>query len=770
MVALSKVFNKLDPRYWVIQAGRAMVPAISENEKLALKSGTVGWDGQLMGGHPDFKVLAKINKPELTEEEQAFLNGPVEQLCKMLNDWKIQQDGDMPKEVWDFIKTNGFMGLEIPKEYGGKGFSSQLHSATVMKIASRSTTASVSVMVPNSLGPAELIKKYGTQTQKDYYLPRLAKGTEVPCFALTESDAGSDANGLSSRGIICKNDKGEIGVRLNWEKRYITLGPIATLLGLAIQLEDPEGLIGDKKDLGITVVLVPSNAPGIEIGDRHKPMDIPFMNGPNTGKDVFIPIDNIIGGKDGAGQGWRMLMECLAVGRSLSLPAVSVSGAKLATYASGSYSRTRRQFGMPVSKFQGVEEVLGRMAGLTYMMNAARAATVQMVDQGERPTVASAILKYHLTENMRKIVNDAMDIHGGKAVSNGPNNILADIYKAIPIGITVEGANILTRNLMIGGQGLVRAHPYALKEMEALENPSYQKGFNQLVKAAIPHALNTVRNALRTVWYSVTGGIFAPGDSATRKYYKQISRLSAALALTSDLSIPLGGKMKSEQRYSARFGDVLSNLYLASTTLWWYEKQGRPKEDLPLVRWAVSHALHEAEEALGKALASYPTRALPWFLRPLIAPGVVLTRLATFVTGRHNKAPSDNMDKLAADCVRNPGVIRDKLAAGLFLPTSLDEPLGVLAQAFNKSVETEPLEKKIAIALKKGKLAEAPSRNALLESALANGIIQQADVDLLKETDVLRNAVIAVDAFPQAKAAPAAAAEKAKAVEGPKAA
>jgi len=737
------------------------MPPLSTTEKEALESGTVGWDGELISGHPDWSKLFATRKPQLTAEEQAFLDGPVEELCRMLNTWDIQQKGDMPKEVWDFIKDNGFMGLEIPKQYGGKGFTSQAHSAVVIKIASRSSVAAVTVMVPNSLGPGELIKKYGTQEQKDYFLPRLANGTEVPCFALTGPDAGSDAGGMPDRGVVCKNAEGVLGLRLNWDKRYITLGPVATLIGLAFKMEDPDGLLGNKKDIGITVALIPRNTPGIEIGDRHLPMDMAFMNGPNKGKDVFIPIENIVGGPERAGEGWKMLMESLSVGRSLSLPAVSTACAKLATYASGSYSRVRRQFSMAVGKFEGVEEVLSRMAGLTYMMEAARSATVQMVDQGERPAIPSAILKYHLTENMRKIVNDAMDIHGGKAVSSGPNNVLADLYKSVPIGITVEGANILTRNLIIFGQGIVRAHPYALKEMEALNDNDDKSAFKKLRKLVAQHVFNTTKSAFKSVVYGITGrgGKSPVKDKATKKYYRQINRLSAAFNLAADTALgALGGDLKRKERLSARMGDVYSNLYLASCVLWHYEKQGCPKEDLPLVHWAVTHALHEAEQALDKALTNFPKESAfsflpPFIARPLAAALKVALRPMIFPTGKHCAAPTDKMDRLAADCIRDPGPMRDKLSAGLFLPTTLNEPLGMLADAFRKSVAAEPLEKKIAIALRKGVLQEAASRGGLLEAALAKGVIQKDEMELIQQADAARNAVIMVDSFPQAKPA-----------------
>ncbi len=724
---------------------RKKMPPLSRTEKEALESGTVGWEGELLSGSPDWNKLFALNKPQLTEEEQAFLHGPVEKLCKMLNNWEIRQANDLPPHVWEFIKKEGFMGLEIPKEYGGKGFSSQAHSAVILKLSSRSIAGAVTVMVPNSLGPAELIHQYGTKEQKDYYLPRLANGTEVPCFALTGPEAGSDATSLPDRGIVCKNEKGELGLRLNWEKRYITLGPVATLIGLAFKMEDPDGLLGSQKDLGITVALVPRDTPGVEIGTRHKPMDLPFQNGPNKGKDVFIPLSNIIGGPEKAGHGWQMLGECLAVGRALSLPAQSVAAGKLLSYVSGSYSRVRRQFKAPIGKFEGIEEVLGRMAGKTYLMDAARSATVQMVDQGERPTIPSAIVKYHLTEMMRSIVNDAMDIHGGKAICDGPNNIIADVYRGVPVAITVEGANIMTRNLIIFGQGIVRSHPYVLKELEAINDTNDAAGWKKLKGLLVRHIGNGMRSAAKSFWYGLTGkGGKAPvKDKNTKKYYQQVNRLSAAFNLAADSTLAtLGGDLKRKERVSARLGDVYSNLYLASCVLWHYEKQGRPKEDLPLVHWACTHALHQAEQAMDKLLTNHPNRLVGVGLRPIVFP-----------TGRHCAAPTDKMDRLAADCIREPGPMRNKFAADIFIPASRTEPLGLLAAAFLQSVATEPLEKKISIAVAQGHIKDASSRDDMLDKALASGSITQEESSLLRETDALRRAVIMVDSFPPAAAA-----------------
>lgn len=735
----------------IVDTFKSILPSISQTEKEALESGTVGWDGELMKGTPNWDVLFKLPKLELTAEEQAFIDGPVEKLCKMIDNYKVSQDGDLPREVWDFIKKEGFMGLEIPKEYGGHGFSSAAHSAVVIKIASRSIAAAVTVMVPNSLGPAELIHAYGTQEQKDHYLPRLADGREVPCFALTEPDAGSDAGSMNARGVVVKNEKGELGIKLNWEKRYITLGPVSTLLGLAFKLEDPDNLLGkDKKDLGITCALIPSNTEGVTIGDRHRPMDLPFHNGPNFGKDVFIPLENIIGGPERAGQGWKMLMESLAVGRSLSLPALSTAGAQLSSYASGAYARTRKQFNTPISNFEGIEEPLGKMAGLTYMMNAAREATLQMVDSGERPAIPSAILKYHLTESMRTIVNDAMDIHGGKAVSNGPKNTFADLYKGIPIAITVEGANIMTRNLIIFGQGAVRAHPYVLKELQAVEEPNPNKALGKLVKTLAAHVGNGIRSFAKAFVYGITGGAFSKKpdgiDKKTAKYYNQINRLSASFNLAAEATLgTLGGGLKMKERVSARLGDVYSNLYLASSVLWYYEKNGQKKEDLPLVNWACQFALNNAEKALDQALKNHPNKVVGKLLQPVIFPRMAVPFMDKFLTS----APSDKLDKLAADTIRNPGDLRDRLTKGIFKPTEDTEPLGRLEAAFKSVVESEPLEKKLYKAQKAGTLQKELGRDGLLDAAVTANVLTADEAELLKRTDRLRRAVVEVDAFPQ---------------------
>lgn len=727
-------------RSLVLNGFRKVLPPISRTEKEALESGTVGWDGEIMSGSPDWKRLFDLQKPALTAEEQSFIDNEVEELCRMIDTWSIQKNDDLPAEAWQFIKDKGFFGLEIPKEFGGHGFSSQAHSAIVIKIASRNITAAVTVMVPNSLGPGELIHKYGTQQQKDYYLPRLAKGIEVPCFALTGPDAGSDAGAIPDRGIVVKNDKGEIGIRLNWEKRYITLGPVATIIGLAFKLEDPDNLLGKNiKDFGITCALVPRDTPGIEIGERHKPMDLPFRNGPNRGKDVFLPIDNIIGGAEMAGHGWRMLMECLAVGRCLSLPALSTAGAKLSCYTTGAYSMVRKQFNAQVGKFEGIEEVLGRMAGLTYMMDATRLATLQMVDQDEKPAIPSAILKYHLTESMRKIVNDAMDIHGGKAICNGPKNIFADVYKGIPVAITVEGANIMTRNLIIFGQGSVRAHPYVLKEIEAANDPDEVRGFKNLICAFSAHVGSVFYLMAKSLLMGLTCGFFTCAPEGTsvkaKKYYKRVNHMATRFALATNFGLLLGGKLKFKERFSARMGDIFSNIYMTSTVLWKFEKDGCPEEDLPLVRWASTHALFEAQEALDQSLRNHP---LPWagyLLRPILFP-----------LGRCYKKPCDKLDAKSADTIRAPGAARDRLTMGIYKPTDTG-PVAMQEKAFHAALAAEPLEKKIYKATKAGTLQKGLPRKDELEAALAAGVLTQSEYSQMKDCDALRREVVMVDAF-----------------------
>lgn len=726
----------------IIHALRNALPPISKTEKEALESGTVGWEGQIFGGNPDWKKLFELQKPVLSAEEQAFLDGPVEQLCRMIDNEQIRKDGDMSKDVWDFIRQQKFFALEIPKEYGGLGFSTQAHAAIVMKIASVSSPVAMTVIVPNSLGPAMIIREYGTQEQKDHYLPRLADGTEIPAFALTTPDAGSDATSIQDKGTVFKDTDGELKIRLNWEKRYITLGPVATIMGLAFKLEDPDNLLGKGKDVGITVALVPTDTPGLDIGKRHRPMDVPFQNGPNTGRDVVLPVSSIVGGQDHAGKGWQLLVECLGVGRSVSLPASSTAAAQTASYAAGTYSRIRRQFNTPVGKFEGVEEVLGRMAGTTYLMDAARLMTLQMVDQGGRPAIPSAIIKYHATEGMRRVINDAMDVMGGKAVMQGPNNLLPWAYQSIPVGITVEGANIMTRNLIIFGQGSMRSHPYLLKILNAVNNPDHKQGFRDLIKPTLAFGGSLVKSIAKGFVHGVTGGRFSRApknvDKKTKKYYRQINRLSANLyTLASVEAVTVGGNLKRKERNSARLGDVFSHLYMASAALWHFEQNGRRPEDRALLDWACTHALDKAETAMRDEFRNAPNAAVR-IMRPLVMP-----------RGKRLTGTTDKMDARAADVIRNPGAGLDNLTYHVFKPAESDLPISKLMRAFNAAVETEALEKKLALAIRDGKVEDSITRAGKLESAEKSGALSGAEIIALRTADQLRAEVIRVDHFEQ---------------------
>ena len=650
----------------ILDQFRSMMPAMSDTEREALEAGSTWWEADLFSGNPNWNKLLNYPKPGLSEAEQAFIDGPVDELCQMIDDWKITEElHDLPPDVWQFLKQQRFFGMIIPREHGGLEFSAYAHSCVVMKIASRSITAAVTTMVPNSLGPAQLLLHYGTEEQKQYYLPRLACGDEIPCFALTGPDAGSDAAAMPDKGVVCRQvfeDQEQLGIRLNWDKRYITLGPVATVLGLAFKLYDPDHLLGSEEALGITLALIPTNTPGIDIGSRHFPLNQAFMNGPNRGHDVFIPIDWIIGGQEQIGQGWRMLMECLADGRAISLPALSTGAGKLASRASGAYAAVRKQFKTPIGRFEGIAEVLGRIAGNTYAMDAARGLTTLAVDNGEKPSVASAIVKYHLTERMRDVIDDAMDIHGGRGICMGPRNYLARVYQAIPISITVEGANILTRSLIIFGQGAIRCHQYLLKEMETA-----QAGFD---RAIFGHAQLLASNLARAGFHGLTGARFAasPVDREEAGYYRQLSRMAAVFAITSEAALlTLGGSLKRRESLSARLGDVLSQLYLASAALKRFDDQGHQPADRPLVEWVVRDCLYNMQQTLFQTYDNLPGRMtgriLKWTLFPF---------------GASYKAVDDALLMRAANVVLRWGSARDRLTDGLFIPDSDEESLGQL--------------------------------------------------------------------------------------------
>ena len=730
----------------VLQIFRKILPKISQTEQEALDAGTVWWEGELFSGAPNWYKLLAYPKPKLSAEEKAFLAGPVEELCRMLDEWTITRElHDLPPHVWEFIKTNGFFGMIIPRKYGGLGFSALAHSEVVMKISSRSGTAAVSVMVPNSLGPSELLLQYGTEEQKDHYLPRLAKGVDIPCFALTGPDAGSDAGAIPDIGIICRGQhNGEehvVGIRLTWEKRYITLGPVATLLGLAFKLHDPDGLLGGEEDLGITLALIPTNTPGINIGRRHFPLDAAFQNGPNSGKDVFIPLEWVIGGRDGVGYGWRMLVNCLAVGRSISLPATSTGAAKLAARTSGAYGRVRVQFKTPIGRFEGVEEALSRIGGNTYMMNAARVMTAGAVDLGEKPSVISAIVKYHLTERGRQAINDAMDVHGGKGICLGPSNYLGRGYQQIPVSITVEGANILTRNMIIFGQGAIRCHPYLLREISAANDRNAERASQRFDKALAGHVAYTLSNGARTFLHGLTGGTLAsaPGSVApeTQRYYSQLTRFSAAFALLADISLlTLGGALKRKERISARLGDILSMLYLCSAALKRFEDDGRPTADLPLLHWSVQDALYRMQLAFEGLLNNFPGKAAT----------ASLLRFMVFPLGTAFSPPSDKVSHEVAKLMLSAGEARDRLTEGIFIPDSADEPLNVLEQALQCAEVCDAVEAKLRAAVKTGRIpAEGEEK---ISAALKQRVITASELELMAGMKSLRRRVIMVDDFP----------------------
>lgn len=718
------------------------LPSLSDTETAALEAGTVWWDADLFTGRPNWKKLLEYPASRLSEEERAFLDGPVEQLCRMVDDWDVTHNRlDLPPRAWQFLRQQGFFGLIIPKEYGGKGFSALAHSEVTMKLASHCGDLGSTVMVPNSLGPAELLIRYGTEQQRDYYLPRLARGEEIPCFALTGPEAGSDAGSIPDTGIVCKGDwKGRevVGLRLNWEKRYITLGPIATLLGLAFKAYDPDRLLGEKEELGITLALIPTDTPGVEIGRRHFPLNAAFMNGPNQGRNVFIPLDWIIGGQERIGQGWVMLMDCLAVGRSISLPSGGTALAKKAALTTGGYTRIRRQFQLPIGEFEGVQESLARIGGNAYVMDAARRLTISAIDQGEEPAVLSAVVKYHLTERMRACINDAMDILGGKGICLGPNNYLGRAYQTTPISITVEGSNILTRNMMIFGQGALRAHPYLLAELQAARNPDPEAGVAAFDQLLVKHTGLLASNAARAFSLGISRGWLALGAGAaqTRPYYRQLSRMAAAFALTADVCmLVLGSSLKRRERISARLGDLLSYLYLASATLKRYEDQGRRRSDLPLVQWGVENALYVMQSRLDEILRNLPIRPVAMLLRVLVFP-----------IGRWYRPPADVVGERIARLLMEPGDALERLVAGIYRSKDSKIAAGRLEDAWVKVIAAEPVERKINEAERLGKLTLRWSADPV-EMAREAGVITPKEAELLRQAEQARRGVIMVDDF-----------------------
>ena len=719
-----------------------VTPKLSETEQTALEAGTVGFEGELFSGKPDWHELLKQPRPELSVEEQAFMDGPVEELCAMIDDWQITHElADLPPNVWEFIKKNKFFGMIIPKQYGGLQFSALAHSAVLQKLSTMSATVSSTVAVPNSLGPAELLLHYGTDEQKDHYLPRLAVGEEIPCFALTGPYAGSDATSIPDVGIVCKQmvDGVEtLGLKLSFDKRYITLAPIATVVGLAFRMYDPEHLLGEQEDLGISLALLPRSTPGLQVGRRHFPLNIPFQNGPVHGKDVFAPLSVLIGGPGMAGHGWRMLVEVLSVGRAISLPSNATGGMRVSALATGTYARMRKQFGLAVARFEGVEEALARIGGLAYATTALSRATAAAVDRGEKPAVTSAIAKYHATEWARQVAADTMDVHGGKAVQLGPKNYAARGWAAVPIAITVEGANIMTRSLMIFGQGAIRCHPYVLKEMQALSIADRGEQLKVFDRLLFSHIGFGISNAVRSFAMALSGAQLgeAAGDAYTRRYYRKLDRYSASLALCADVFMGvLGGKLKFKEKLSARLGDVLSYLYIASAMLKQYEDNGRPQADRPLLAWGFHQCMWLTQNALDGAIRNFPVRPVAWLLRLLVFP-----------LGRREVPPSDRLGRRVAALLTAPNEALDRLTAWVYTTPTPNNTVGRMKALLPDVIAAEPVDRKFGKALKAGQFSSHDYLGQLAEAQQA-GVISEAEADLLRRVREGVFEFISVDDF-----------------------
>ncbi|NOJ04747.1 acyl-CoA dehydrogenase [Vibrio splendidus] len=724
---------------------KKVLPAMSQTEKEALEAGTVWWEAELFKGKPEWKKLQNIADPKLSEAEQAFLDGPVNTVCEMVNDYQVTHElADLPPEVWQYLKDHKFFAMIIKKKYGGLEFSAYAQSLVLQKLTGVSSVLSSTVGVPNSLGPGELLQHYGTEEQRNHYLPRLAEGKEIPCFALTSPEAGSDAGSIPDYGIVCKGQwQGEevLGMRLTWNKRYITLAPVATVLGLAFKLRDPDGLLGDKQELGITCALVPTDLKGVKIGNRHSPLNVPFQNGPTQGDDLFVPIDFIIGGQKMAGQGWRMLVECLSVGRGITLPSNSTGGIKSAALATGAYARIRRQFKQPIGRMEGVEEPLARLAGNAYVMDAASNLTVAGIDLGEKPSVISAIVKYHCTHRGQRSIIDAMDIVGGKGICLGPSNFLARSYQGAPIAITVEGANILTRSMIIYGQGAIRCHPYVLNEMEAAYSES-SDALDKFDSALAGHVSFTMSNLVRSLWLGLTDGRGSDtptpsnkADKQTQRYYQKLNRYSANLALLSDISMAvLGGSLKRRERLSARLGDILSQLYLGSATLKRFESEGSHAEDLPLVHWGMQDSLRQTEVAIDEFLANFPNPVIGRLLRVVLMP-----------FGRIRRAPNDKLDSQVAHILQTPSETRSRIGRGQYLEATEYNPVGKIEKALEVILQAEPLFDKVC---KETHQKRAFVRLDLVaQLGLEKGILTQEEADLLISAEEHRLYTINVDDF-----------------------
>ncbi len=719
-----------------------ILPPLSETERVALEAGTVGFEGELFSGKPDWRVLLDQPAPTLSAEEQAFLDGPCEALCRMTDDWDITHvRADLPPEMWEFIKKNRFFGMIVPKEYGGLGFSALANHKVIEKLSTISSVVSSTVGVPNSLGPAELLMHYGTQEQKDHYLPRLADGREVPCFALTGPWAGSDATSIPDFGIVCMGDwngANVVGVKLTFDKRYITLAPVASLIGMAFRMYDPDGILGEERDIGISLALLPRDTAGVEIGRRHFPLNSPFQNGPLHGREVFIPLSQLIGGEAYAGKGWQMLVEVLSIGRSITLPSTSSGGSKMAAIVTGAYARIRKQFGLSIGRFEGVQEALARIAGNAYTISALAESTAAAVTRGENPAVPSTIAKYHCTDLGREVIRDAMDIHGGKGIILGPKNYLGRAWQAAPIAITVEGANIMTRSLMIFGQGAILCHPWVLKEMKAATLEDEDERLVEFDRNLFGHIGFAISNAVRSLWFGLTSARFgkAPGGDYTRRYYRKLNRYSAALALCADTSmLLLGGKLKFKESLSGRLGDVLSQLYIASALLKRFEDQGRPETDQPLLAWSILNAVHKIEVALSGAMRNFPVRPVGWLLWALIFP-----------FGRRATPPGDRLGHRAASLLMSPNEARDRLADGVFLTPTANNPAGRINSYLQAVILAEPVERKFLKALKNSHI-EALSFPEQLDEGVREGWITADERQQLEALREMTVDAISVDDF-----------------------
>nr|WP_086940552.1 acyl-CoA dehydrogenase [Thaumasiovibrio occultus] len=722
---------------------KKVLPPLSQTEQEAMEAGSVWWEGELFSGAPQWQTLLDYPTPTLSAAESEFIEQKVQPLLAMLDDYAIIEQGDLPQAVWDYLKRERFFSLIIPKEYGGLAFSAHANSTIVAMIATRSLSAAVTVMVPNSLGPGELLTHYGTEKQKAYWLPRLAHGEDVPCFALTGPEAGSDAGAIPDKGIVCygeHNGEQVLGVRLTWNKRYITLAPVATVLGLAFKLHDPDHMIGNVEDIGITCALIPTSHPGVEIGERHNPLNMAFMNGPTRGRDVFIPMEWLIGGQAYAGKGWRMLVECLSAGRGISLPALGAAIGHLSARTTGAYARVRKQFGTHIGNFEGVAEALGRIGGHTYLLEAARTLSTTALDMGEKPGIVTAIAKYHMTELARTVLNDAFDVHAGKAIQLGPQNYVGLHYFGMPVAITVEGANILTRNLMIFGQGATRCHPFVLQEMAAAADTDEQAGAAEFDRLLWSHVGFSAKNVAKAIGYAFSGAYFAssPVSGETKRYYQHLTRFSNALAVATDVAmLSLGGELKRREMVSARLGDVLSHLYLGSAVLKRFADEGSNQSDLPYVHYAMQYCLHRCAVAFNEVLSNFPRRAIGPTLRAILFP-----------LGLNGyKRPSDALSRQITQLLMTPGLDRDRLTHLCFGGNG-EDAISVMEAAFVALTQTQALEKRVMKAVKEGVIPAGLSLSDKLDTAVELGLLTQNEREALLNAEALRYQAIQVDDFP----------------------